>query len=121
MKNKEWKILQVKTDHESEELNKLLWQVLWKPLLLPQDIISEFKLAGEPIKFIAKQDDKLIGGLVAFSVTSTEIEIRHIAVLPKFQEKGVGSQLVNTLISYALEKGYARVHTIARITSVNFF
>ncbi|MCK9266845.1 GNAT family N-acetyltransferase [bacterium] len=121
MKNKEWKILQVKSKKESEELNNLLWQVLWKPLSLPQDMISKFKLTGESKKFIAKQDDKLIGGLVAFSITPIEMEIRHIAVLPKFQEKGVGSKLVDSLITFASEKRYTRIYTIARNTSVEFF
>ena len=52
--SKSYKLTKVKLNQESEELNKLLWQVLWKPLSVPQDIILKFKLTRETIKFIAK-------------------------------------------------------------------
>jgi len=121
MIKKEFKISQVLLSAESQELDTLLWEVLWKPLSFPRNIREKFKMEGEPCEFTAKQAGKLIGGLVAYQTAPTEVEIRHIAVLPEFQGEGTGSALVRHLLSYASEKGYTRVYTIARNTSVNFF
>ncbi|NLD48750.1 MAG: GNAT family N-acetyltransferase [Clostridiaceae bacterium] len=121
MKNKELKISQITSIKESKDLDNLLWQVLWKPLSLSQNISETFQLTGKAIKFAASKERKLIGGLVAYFITPKEIEIRHIAVLPQFQRKSIGSALVKHLVSYASEKGCDRVYTIARTTSVDFF
>ncbi|MFA5646551.1 MAG: GNAT family N-acetyltransferase [Candidatus Ratteibacteria bacterium] len=121
MKKKEVTISQADPTQELKDLDTLLWQVLWKPLSLPRNIGEEFRLTRDSIQFIAKQEKKLIGGLVAYYISLKEIEIRHIAVLPKFQRKGTGNELVHTLLSFASKKECTRVYTIARNTSVDFF
>jgi len=114
-------IAEVSSPAESQELDNLLWEVLWKPLYFPRNIREKFKIEGKPIEFTVKHEGKLIGGLIAYQTAPAEIEIRHLAVLPKFHGKGTGSALVRQLLSYASEKGCTRVYTIARNTSVDFF
>jgi len=121
MIKKEFKISQVLLSAESQELDTLLWEVLWKPLSFPRNIREKFTIEGKPLEFTAKHDGKLIGGLVAYQTAPTEVEIRHLAILPEFERKGTGSALVRHLLSYASERVCTRVYTIARNTSVDFF
>ena len=46
------KIKQAKTDKEKNELDQLLWDVLWKPLGLPRDIRKSFKLKNPQIELL---------------------------------------------------------------------
>lgn len=115
------KISPVGSTAEREELDKLLWIVLWKPLSLPRNIRNKFEIEGERIEIVAKSGEKLIGCLVAYCTAPEEWELRHIAVLPEFQKQGIGKQLVEYLITYLQKKKYKRLYTIARNTSLDFF
>jgi ribosomal protein S18 acetylase RimI-like enzyme len=106
---------------DTEDLDSLLWEILWKPLSLPKNIHDKFKLTGETIELVAKSDWILIGGLVANWISPIDIEIRHIAVNPGSQRIDVGKGLVHALAESISIKGCERITTIARNTSVNFF
>ena len=106
---------------DTEELDSLLWEILWKPLSLPKNIRDSFKLTGETIELVAKSNGILVGGLVANWISPIEIEIRHIAVSPGSQRIGVGKGLVHALAETISIRGCERITTIARNTSVNFY
>lgn len=106
---------------DNEELDLLLWEILWKPLLLPKNIRDKFKLTGETIELAAKSNGILVGGLVANWISPIDIEICHIAVNHGSQRIGVGKELVHALAEVISMRGCARITTIARNTSVNFF
>ena len=106
---------------DTEELDSLLGEILWKPLSLPVNIRDKFKLTGETIELAAKLDGILVGGLVANWISPIDIEIRHIAVSPGSQRIGVGKGLVHALGDAVSIRGCERITTIARNTSVNFF
>lgn len=106
---------------ESEKLDELLWQVLWKPLGLPRHIRRTFSIQGESFELIAKARDRILGGLVGVWTASDEIELRHLAVSPEAQNQGIGRQLIEDLIRRVREQGCRRIHTIARNTSCEFF
>jgi hypothetical protein len=88
MIKKEFKISQVILPAESQELDTLLWEVLWKPLSFPRNIREKFTIEGKPLEFTAKHDGKLIGGLVAYQTAPTEVEIRHLAILKRKRPMG---------------------------------
>ena len=111
----------VETPQEAEELDQLLWEVLWKPLGFPRDIRQRFKIDGESIELVIKESDRIIGGLVAIWTGKGEIEIRHLAVHPDAQNQKLGRGLVTTLCNIVMSSDCQRVHTIARNTSVEFF
>ena len=46
----------VETPQEAEELDQLLWEVLWKPLGFPRDIRQMFKIDGESIELVISPD-----------------------------------------------------------------
>ena len=111
----------VKSKADAEELDTILWEVLWMPLGLPRNIRESFKLEGSCLEFAVKSDGELVGGLVANWTSSTEVELRHIGLKPKAQNQGAGSHLVEVLIANVAQEGCTRIHTVARNTSVCFF
>ncbi len=109
------------TQQESEELDRLLWDVLWQPLDLPRSVRDSFKLDGVCLELVATVGDQIVGGLVANWTSETQVEVRHIAVVPDRQHQGVGRQLATALIADVSAEGCRLIHTIARSTSVTFF
>jgi N-acetylglutamate synthase-like GNAT family acetyltransferase len=106
---------------DANELDELLWRILWQPLGLQRDVRNEFKVDGESLELISKADGQVTGAVVAVWTGDAEIELRHIAVLTEFQKQGIGSRLVERVVQIAKPKGCRRIHTIARNTSVGFF
>jgi hypothetical protein len=101
---------------ESEQLDCLLWEVLWEPLGLPRNVRETFRLPGESIEIGAWRECELIGALVATWTSSTTMELRHLAV--RTERQGVGGKLVKHLIAMA---GCSEIVTCARNTSLPFF
>ena len=109
------------SDGEKGELDRLLWDVLWKPLGFSRDIRQSFKLDKPQIDLIAVHNDAIVGGLVANRLSDSEVEIRHIAVAPDFQGQSVGRGLVKKLIELIKSDTSVKILTYARNTSVGFF
>jgi N-acetylglutamate synthase-like GNAT family acetyltransferase len=107
--------------NEKDGLAQLLWDVLWKPLGLPRNIGSSFKLNGPQIELIAVKDDEIIGGLVANWLSKNVIELRHIAVKPGFQKMSIGRRLVTKLITSVRQDCPIEVQVYARNTSTGFY
>jgi len=111
----------VLSERDVEELDHLLWETLWKPIGLPQGIKKTFELSGTILNIVAKDNDVIIGGLVAVWTSASEVEIRHIAVAVCSQKIGVGEKLINSLLEIVSSQDCSRIHTIARNTSTSFF
>lgn len=111
----------VADEAESLELDELLWEVLWRPVGLPRNIRESFKLEGQSLELIAPGDSAILGGLVANWLSATEVQLRHIAVRPEFQGRGIGAMLVARLFSMLEGTGCSAIRTISRNTSVEFF
>ena len=105
---------------DKQDLDSLLWEVLWEPLALPRHIREFFKLENPSIEFVAKQGDKIIGGLVAYWITPAEVELRHLAVHPSFQRMGIGKMLINQFRTTIKNVGGKRIRTNARNATVEF-
>ena len=114
-------IERVGSEPESRELDALLWEVLWEPLGLPRNARDRFKLDGEHLELVAKKGGDVLGGLVAIWTSPGEIELRHLAVRPEAQTRGVGSGLVRALIATVGRRGGGTIHTVARNTSAAFY
>jgi N-acetylglutamate synthase-like GNAT family acetyltransferase len=114
-------IKQATTQKEIKELDRLLWNVLWKPLKLPRNIRESFKLDTPQIDLIAIEDNVIAGALVANWLSENEIEIHHLAVRPEYQGNAIGTALIRALFEMLREKAPVHVQTIARNTSAGFF
>jgi N-acetylglutamate synthase-like GNAT family acetyltransferase len=115
------KIKQATTKKEKAELDRLLWNVLWKPLNLPRHFRDSLKLDTPPIELIAVDENVIAGALVANWLSEKEIEIRHLAVKPEYQENSIGTLLVKELFALVREKVPLRIQTYVRNTSIGFF
>ena len=114
-------IKRVTTQKEKDELDQLLWDVLWKPLNFRRYIRESLKLDKPQIDLIAVDNNITIGTLVANWLSENEIEIRHIAVQPDFQGSSVGRLLVEELFRLIQGKAPLTIQTHARNTSIGFF
>lgn len=114
-------IERVGSESESKELDTLLWEVLWEPLGFPRNARDMFKLDGERLEFVAKAGGDMLGGLVAIWTAPKEIELRHLAVRPEAQTRGIGSGLVRALVATVRRRGGGTIHTVARNTSAAFY
>ncbi len=111
----------VASPKDADELDELFWRILWQPLGLPRNVRQGFKVDGESLELVAKEDGRVIGGVVAIWTGDTEVELRHLAVGPEVQNQGTGRRLIESVVEIVRPKGCQRVHTIARNTSVGFF
>jgi uncharacterized protein (DUF302 family) len=117
----EMKITRAISDKEKNELDRLLWDVLWEPLGLPRDIRRSFKLNNPQIDLIAIDNGIVVGGLVANWLSEDEIEIRHIAVKSDYQGRSIGRNLVMKLSKSVQRDTVVKIQTYARDTSIGFF
>ena len=106
---------------EKEELDDLLWEILWKPLDFPKNIRDSFRLDGPGIELVAKQGDIIVGGVVANWMTPTEVALRHIVVADGFKGSGVGKILFEQLKIVVSSVGCKVIRGYSRNTSVEFF
>jgi N-acetylglutamate synthase-like GNAT family acetyltransferase len=63
----------------------------------------------------------LVGALVAYYITDTEVEIRHMAVKDDMQGSAVGRRLVDSLVALLLGEDVTKVNVYARSTSEGFY
>lgn len=106
---------------DAAELDELLWRILWQPLGLPRKVRQGFKVDGESFELVAKENGRVTGGVVAVWTMDTEVELRHLAVVPEAQNQGTGRRLIESVVEIVKPKGCRRIYTIARNTSVGFF
>jgi N-acetylglutamate synthase-like GNAT family acetyltransferase len=118
-----YEIRKAELNKERQELNTLLWEVLWKPLDFPPDIRKEFELDYPQIELIAidNQTQEFIGGLVANRISDKTLEIRHLAVRTDRRGKSVGTTLVEKLLEFGRQEAIVKIQTHARNTSIGFF
>ena len=109
------------TNEEREQLDQVLWEVLWAPLALSRDIRQTFALDNDPVEFIAVENGDIVGGLVANRIDENALEIRHIALAPNHQQRSIGSGMVNALVEFARKEGIDKIQAYARNTSLGFF
>ena len=109
------------TSADIARVDALLWRILWLPLGLPPDVRQRFSIDGEELVLAAREQGRLVGGLVAVRTGESGVELRHLAVAADAQGKGIGRSLVTELARIVASRKGRRIHTIARSTSAGFF
>ncbi len=85
-------------------------QVPYELLLLADpsiEMIDEYLKSS--FIFIAEQNKKIVGVIVLSPLSEDLVEIKNIAVEPEFQGQGIGSYLIENMISVAIEQGYKEI------------
>ncbi len=65
-----------------------------------KDLIDEY--LEQSVIYTARQNDKTIGVVVLFPLTTETVEIKNIAVAAEFQGQGIGSFLIENAVRVAL-------------------
>jgi N-acetylglutamate synthase-like GNAT family acetyltransferase len=111
----------VESQDEREQLDELLWKVLWKPLGLPRDTRNKFALPGKEMELIAVEAQMVTAGLVVNWTDENELEIRHLAVEKTYQHRLTGTSLLSRLFDLIKKSDPVRVRAYVRNTSYPFF
>ena len=115
------KIKIAETPSEVEELEQLLWEVLWRPLGMERDAGRSFELDFPRIALIAVAGERVIGGLVAFRLAADKARIRHLAVRPDRQGNSTGHLLMSELLTMLRRDAPVTVDVIVRSTALDFY
>jgi GNAT superfamily N-acetyltransferase len=100
---------------------ELTWR-LRRSALYPGKPLYEMEMPvdADGIHFGVFYQDRL-AGVVSLFQSSTSFQFRKFAVEPALQNQGIGTQLLQYLVSFALQHGGRRVWCNARLTAVNFY
>ena len=91
--------------------------VLWPSLELSECALPE---DANGIHLGAKINDQLVGVMSAF-FDYKRVQFRKFAILPEFQNKGIGTLLLDHLLKLAAEKEANEVWCDARCDAINFY
>lgn len=109
------------TERELADYFHFRWQCLCQPLNLPAGSErDEYELVAEHCMLL-DNDDEIIAVARMHMNDSDEVQIRHVAVSPKIQTKGLGKMLVMHLEQRAREQGALRAVANPRESARGFF
>ncbi|MEB3182729.1 MAG: GNAT family N-acetyltransferase [Nostocaceae cyanobacterium] len=112
----------IKNQQELEEMFYQRWLVLRKPLGMERlSEKDEFDDSDSAVHLVAVFHNKIIGSARLRQVSPEVGSISYVAVLPEFQNQGIGTKLMNKLIEIAQKKNIQAVKLRARINALNFY
>lgn len=99
-----------------KELSDLFLSVNWNSGNYPEKLYQSVK--NSTYKIFAYDDEKLVGMVTALSDSCINLFITYILVAPEYQNKKIGSELLNKVISI---KPFNRIELITEIKDKNFY
>ncbi|AWL10840.1 Galactoside O-acetyltransferase [Saliniradius amylolyticus] len=116
-----FKVQTPETELELEHYFQFRWQMLRKPWNYPEGSEKdEYEQVSSHRMVVDSNGDIIAVGRLHFN-TPEEAQVRHIAVHPDYQGKGLGKLIVSALESIARNQGAERMVTNSRETSTDFF
>ncbi|MEG4119704.1 GNAT family N-acetyltransferase [Microcoleus sp. N9_B4] len=110
----------VKNQQELEEMFYQRWLVLRSPLGM--EIGSERDNHEDgALHLIAMCDRKIIASARLRELSPKLGSISYVAVLPEFQNQGIGTKLIKKLIAKAQEKNLKTLRLMSRINAIKFY
>ena len=110
----------VRNKQELEEMFYQRWLVLRSPLGLERG--SEQDSHEDTALHIIVMCDRTIIASARLRELSPELgSISYVAVLPEFQNQGIGTKLIQKLIAKSQEKNLKAVRLMSRINAVKFY
>ncbi len=110
----------VKNPQELEEMFYQRWLVLRSPLGM--EIGSERDNHEDgALHLIAVCDRKIIASARLRELPAKLGSISYVAVLPEFQNQGIGTKLIKNLIAKAQQKNLKTLRLMSRINAIKFY
>ncbi|MCK4652937.1 MAG: GNAT family N-acetyltransferase [Candidatus Cloacimonetes bacterium] len=114
------KIREPKTKNEFDQYYNLRWRILRQHWNQPKGNEKDEK-EKESIHLLVFDKDKIIGVGRGHFNTKTEAQIRYMAVEERFQGKGVGTKILETLERKLIKKGARTIILNARENAMKFY
>jgi len=115
-------IKKAKTKEEIDEALKIRYDVQLKPLGIPESDVKKHDINDKPITLIYINDDgKIIASSTAFPIGEKESELAYLAVLPKYQGKGIGREMVRGMEDEVRKRGIKKNIILARTYLKDFY
>ena len=99
-----------------EDLQELYLSVNWNSGKYPDKLFESIQ--NSTYKIFAYDDDKLIGLVTGLSDNCINLFISYLVVKPEYQNKKIGTQLLNKIIS---KKNFNRIQLISEDKDKNFY
>lgn len=97
------------------------WNLLRKPWDKPKGSEKDEKEQGAYHVMVVDQDDNVIGvGRVHFN-SDTEAQVRYMAVMDDWMQKGIGSLILTKLEQYSKDNGAEKIMLYARENAIDFY
>ncbi|MEG4054310.1 MULTISPECIES: GNAT family N-acetyltransferase [unclassified Microcoleus] len=110
----------VRNKQELEEMFYQRWLVLRSPLAM--EIGSERDNHEDgALHLIAMCDRKIIASARLRKLSPKLGSISYVAVLPEFQNQGIGTKLIKQLIAKAQQKNIKTLRLMSRINAIKFY
>ncbi|MBU7007692.1 GNAT family N-acetyltransferase [Phosphitispora fastidiosa] len=103
-----------------EQVDNLLYEVLWKPRGMP-NVRHQFDKGEAEIIFTAREGNNVVGAFVVIIYKDKTAELRHAAVLPEYQGQKAGKGLWNEALKYIKAEGINSIYVYARNTAIGFW
>lgn len=113
-------IREVSNQQELAEMFDQRWLVLRSPLGMEKGSEKDSHEEGA-LHLIAACDDKIIGSARLRESSPRLGNISYVAVLPEFQNQGIGTKLIENLIVKAQAKKIKTLRLKSRINAIKFY
>ncbi len=113
-------IREVSNQQELAEMFDQRWLVLRSPLGMEKGSEKDSHEEGA-LHLIAACDDKIIGSARLRESSPGLGNISYVAVLPEFQNQGIGTKLIENLIVKAQAKKIKTLRLKSRINAIKFY
>ena len=110
----------VENAQELEEMFYQRWLVLRSPLGMEKGSERDNHEDGA-VHLVGICDRKIIGSGRLRELSPEVGSISYIAVLPEFQNQGIGTKLMEKLLAQAKENNFKTVRLMSRINAVKFY
>ncbi|MEG4407532.1 GNAT family N-acetyltransferase [Microcoleus sp. MON2_D5] len=110
----------VRNKQELEEMFYQRWLVLRSPLGMEMGSERDNHEDGA-LHLIAMCDRKIIASARLRELSPKLGSISYVAVLPEFQNQGIGTKVIKKLIAKAQQKNIKTLRLMSRINATNFY
>jgi ribosomal protein S18 acetylase RimI-like enzyme len=110
----------VQTKKELDEMYYLRWLVLRAPLGMERGTEKD-KHDDSAFHLVALYNDKVIGSARLRELSPELGSIAYVAVLPEFQNQGIGTKLIEQLIEKAKEQNLQTLRLMTRLSALGFY
>lgn len=110
----------IQNQQELDEMYYQRWLVLRAPLDMERGTEKD-EYDNSAFHLVAISNDKVIGS-ARLRQLSTELgSIAYVAVLPEFQNQGIGTQLIKALVEKAQEQNLKTLRLMTRLSALRFY